>query len=71
MAMAGWLPTAEAMLAGALLMVLLGTLTMDEAYQAIEWRSILLIAGMLPVGLALSKTGAASAIGTSSPPQKF
>ena len=61
----GWLPTAEAMLAGALLMVLIGALTMDEAYQAIEWRSIFLIAGMLPVGLALSKTGAASVIGTS------
>lgn len=60
----GWLPTAEAMLAGALLMVLIGAITMDEAYQAIEWRSIFLIAAMLPVGLALSKTGAASAIGT-------
>jgi di/tricarboxylate transporter len=61
----GWLPTAEAMLAGAVLMVLIGALTMDEAYQAIEWRSIFLIAAMLPVGLALSKTGAASALGTS------
>ncbi len=61
----GWLPTAEAMLAGALLMVLIGALTMDEAYQAIEWRSIFLIAGMLPLGLALSKTGVAAAIGNS------
>ena len=61
----GWLPTAEAMLAGALLMVLIGALTMDEAYQAIEWRSIFLIAGILPVGLALSKTGAAAALGNS------
>ena len=61
----GWLPIAEAVLAGALLMVLIGALTMDEAYQAIEWRSIFLIAAILPVGLALSKTGAAATIGAS------
>ncbi len=60
----GWLPVAEAMLAGALLMVLVGVLTMDEAYQAVEWKSIFLIAGMLPVGLALTKTGLAATIGT-------
>lgn len=59
----GWLPTAEAILAGALGMVLIGALTMDEAYQAIEWKSIFLIAGMLPVGLALTKTGVADVLG--------
>ncbi len=60
----GWLSIAQAMLAGAMVMVLFGALTMDEAYQSIEWKSIFLIAGMLPVGLALTKTGAAEAIGT-------
>lgn len=59
----GVLATAEAMLAGALAMVLVGALTMDEAYQAIEWRSIFLIAGMLPLGTALDKTEAAHALG--------
>ncbi len=59
----GWLAIAEAMLAGALAMVLIGALTMDEAYQAIEWKSIFLIAAMLPVGLAMTKTGVADAIG--------
>lgn len=49
----------EAMLAGALGVVLVGALTMDEAYQAIEWRVIFLIAGMLPAGVAMTKTGAA------------
>ncbi len=58
----GWLATAEAMLAGALAMVLVGALTMDEAYQAIEWRSVFLIAGMLPLGLAMDKTGLASTL---------
>ena len=59
----GWLATAEAMLAGALGMVLIGALSMDEAYQAIEWKSIFLIAAMLPVGLAMTKTGVAVQIG--------
>lgn len=52
----------EAILAGALGVVLVGALTMDEAYQAIEWRVIFLIAGMLPAGVALMKTGAATFI---------
>jgi len=50
----------EAMLGGALAMVLAGLLTMDEAYQAIDWKSVILIAGVMPIGLALTKTGAAS-----------
>ena len=58
----GWLATAEAMLAGALAMVLVGALSMDEAYQTIEWRSVFLIAGMLPLGLAMEKTGLAGAL---------
>jgi len=56
----GIVPLAVAMLVGALAMVLAGALTMDEAYAAIDWRVIFLIAGMLPLGLALSKTGAAA-----------
>ncbi len=50
----------ELMLGGALLMVLVGILTMDQAYRSIEWKSVFLIAGMLPLGTAMTKTGAAS-----------
>jgi di/tricarboxylate transporter len=57
------LPIAEAMMAGALAMVLTGCLTMDEAYQSIEWRAIFLIAGMLTVGIAMNRTGAAEYLG--------
>jgi di/tricarboxylate transporter len=59
----GWLPIAEATFTGAVLMVLTKCLTMDEAYQAIEWRAVFLIAGMLPLGLALTATGAAAWVG--------
>ena len=44
-------------LLGAVAMILAGCLTMDEAYHAIDWRSIFLIAGILPVSTAMSKVG--------------
>lgn len=50
----------EVMLGGALAMVLARVLTMDHAYQSVEWKSIFLIAGMLPMGIAITKTGAAA-----------
>jgi len=51
---------AEIMLSGAVIMVLIRTLSMDQAYRAIDWRSLFLVAGMLPVGVALNKTGAST-----------
>jgi di/tricarboxylate transporter len=48
---------AEIMLTGAVLMVLIRTMSMDQAYRAVDWRSLFLVAGMLPVGVALNKTG--------------
>ena len=51
---------AEIMLSGAVAMVLIGTMNMDQAYRSIDWRSLFLVAGMLPLGVALNKTGASS-----------
>jgi len=48
----------EVMLAGALLMVILNVLTMEQAYRVIDWRIVFLVAGMLPLGMAMTKTGA-------------
>jgi di/tricarboxylate transporter len=57
------LSTGEVMLTGALAMVLIGLLDMDQAYRAVEWKSVFLVAGMLPLGIALAKTGAAALLG--------
>ena len=45
--------------AGAALMVLTGCLRMDEVHDAIRWDVILLLAGVIPLGLALERTGGA------------
>lgn len=60
-----WLPISIAAVAGVALMVLTGCLGMDEAYRLIEWKAVFLIAGMLPLGIALEQTGAAKLIGDS------
>ena len=60
LAAVGPLPVAEVMVCGALAMVVMRVLTIEQAYQAIEWRLVFLVAGMLPLGIAMAKTGAAS-----------
>jgi di/tricarboxylate transporter len=51
------------MLGGALAMMLVGVLSTDQAYSSIGWRSVFIVAGMLPMGIALVKTNAAGMIG--------
>lgn len=60
----GWIATGEAMLAGAAALIISGCITMDDAYRAIEWRVITMIAGLLPIGIALTETGLGAKIGT-------
>jgi di/tricarboxylate transporter len=57
--MAGYAPISMAAVVGASIMVLTGCLNMEQAYRAIDWRAIFLIAGMLPLGTAMQDTGAA------------
>jgi di/tricarboxylate transporter len=56
----GWLHISVAAVLGAMLSVVTGCLTMDEAYKSIEWKSVYLIAGMLPMGIAMEITGTAT-----------
>ena len=53
-------PIAISALVGIVLMIVTRCLTMEEAYRAIEWKAVFLIAGMLPLGIAMEQTGAAS-----------
>lgn len=55
----GWQPIHVAAFTAASLVLLSGALTMEEAYRAIEWRAIFLVAAVLPVGIAMDRTGAA------------
>jgi di/tricarboxylate transporter len=55
-----WVPIAISALVGVILMILTSCLTMDEAYRSIEWKAVFLIAGMLPLGIAMEQTGAAN-----------
>ena len=61
-AILNWIPISISAIAGVTLIILTGCLRMDEAYQLIEWKAVFLIAGMLPLGIALEQTGAAQLI---------
>lgn len=51
-------PPAIAVLLAAVCMVLAGSISMQVAYQEINWQSVVLIAAILPLATALQKTGA-------------
>lgn len=55
----GALHISAAAVTAMILLVISGAIRMDEAYQSIEWQSVFLIAGMLPMGVAMEKTGTA------------
>ena len=53
-------PISMSFLTGAVAMVLARVLTMEEAYQAIDWKVVVFLAGLIPLGTAMQKTGAAA-----------
>ena len=55
----GFYPIHAAAFIAASLVILSGSITMPEVYRAIEWKAIFLVAAVLPVGLAMERTGAA------------
>lgn len=56
----GFQPIQVAAFTAATFVILMGALTMEEAYRAIEWKAIFLVAAVLPVGLAMENSGAAA-----------
>ncbi len=59
LAVAGF-PLSISLLTGALAMILLRVIPVDEAYRAVDWRTVFLLAGLIPLGIAMDKTGAAA-----------
>ena len=58
LALAGF-PVSLAFFSGAVAMVLTRMLTIQEMYEAIEWKVVFLLAGLIPLGIAMQKTGTA------------
>lgn len=51
-----------ALLTGALGMILTKVLSIDEAYQSVDWMTVFLLGGLIPLGMAFENTGAAKYI---------
>ncbi|MDM8544916.1 SLC13 family permease [Candidatus Venteria ishoeyi] len=49
-----------ALLTGAVGMILSGVLTIDEAYEAVSWKTVFLLASLIPLGMAVEITGTAA-----------
>ncbi|QKT02787.1 SLC13 family permease [Ectothiorhodospiraceae bacterium 2226] len=49
-----------ALLVGAVGMILTGVLNMDEAYKAVSWKTVFLLASLIPLGAAVQDTGTAA-----------
>jgi di/tricarboxylate transporter len=49
-----------ALLTGAVGMILAGVLSMDEAYEAVSWKTVFLLASLIPLGLAVEASGTAA-----------
>jgi di/tricarboxylate transporter len=62
-ASSGVIPIVAGAIVGCILMVLTRCITLEEAYAAINWQVIFLLAGVLTLGTALEKTGAAQLLG--------
>ena len=56
----GFVPIVVSALAGALAMVLTGCLRPTQVYDAVQWDVIFLLAGVIPLGIALEESGAAA-----------
>lgn len=55
----GWLPLVKAGLGGVVLLAVTRTLSLDQIYRAINWKIVFMLAGVIPLGLAMEKSGAA------------
>lgn len=60
LALSGQFPVPVALMAGVVAMLLSGVLNMDEAYSAINWKTVFIMAALIPLGWAMETSGAAA-----------
>ena len=58
----GLTPPAVAGLLAACAIVVTGVLTIDQAYRGVQWTTVILVAGMIPLAAAMTETGAANSL---------
>ncbi len=61
-AVSGLLPPAISIPMAAMLVLLFGYVKVKDAYEAVDWQAVVTVAAMIPFGLALEKTGAATGL---------
>jgi di/tricarboxylate transporter len=60
LALSTLLPVSLALMAGAAAMIVTGVINMDEAYASVNWKTVFLVACLIPLGYAMDSTGAAN-----------
>ena len=53
------IPLSVCLMIGAVAMVLTRVITISEAYHAVDWRTVFLLGGLIPMGMAVDQTGTA------------
>jgi len=53
-------PISISLFTGAVTMIVTGVIHIEEAYKSVEWKVVFLIAGLIPLGIAMQKTGTAA-----------
>ncbi len=58
----GWFPIQASLTAAAMVLVMTGIISLNEAYKSIDWPIVILLGAMFPIGLAMESTGGAALI---------
>ena len=53
------MPLSVCLMLGAVGMVLTGVITINEAYRSVDWRTVFLLGGLIPLGMSMNQTGTA------------
>lgn len=61
-AVSGLLSPAVSIPLVAMLVILFGCVKVEDAYKTVDWQAVVTVAGMIPFGVALEKTGAAAGL---------